>query len=74
MLEQQLTIEATTLTDNLWFARLAVEKQLETENDTSKVVDLIAKWSRIQDTENKALERMARRLAKQVQVEDEKAL
>lgn len=69
MTAQQLTIEATTLTDNLWFARLAIEKQLETENDTNKVVDLIAKWGRVQNVENKALERMARRLDKQVENE-----
>lgn len=72
MTAQQLTIEATALTDSLWFARLNVEKQMETENDTNKVVDLITKWTRIQDAENKALERMARRLTKQV--ENEKAL
>lgn len=62
----QLTIEATNLSDQLWLARLDLEKVITQVTDHAELVELIQKYLRLNALEEKALRRMARRLAKQV--------
>ncbi len=66
MILKQLTIEATHLSDRLWLARLDLEKAITQVIDHAELVELIQKYLRLNTLEEKALRRMARRLAKQV--------
>lgn len=65
---KQLTIEATKLSDQLWYAQLEIEQTLRQETDDAKVSSLIFRWNRLDDLKEKVLKRMARRLARQVAV------
>lgn len=66
---QQLTIEATDLSDQLWLAQVEIETTLKREMNKVKIANLVARWTRLNSLKDKAMMRCNRRLNKQVDVD-----
>lgn len=63
---QQLTIEATDLSDQLWLAQVEIEATLKREMNKVRICNLVTRWTRLETAKDNAMKRLHRRLNKQV--------
>ncbi len=66
MILQQLTIEATDLSDQLWLAQVEIEVSLKREMNNVRIANLVTMWTRLETVKKNAMKRLHRRLNKQV--------
>ena len=66
MILQQLTIEATGLSDQLWLAQVKIETTLKREMSEVRIDNLVTRWTRLETAKENAMKRLHRRLNKQV--------